>query len=293
MTQAITELQVSTNMKKEEDLKKQGFTKVDGNLNSGTTGPEVFLWYKKGGVKSVTRIQCSYRNEMNDGLGAAGFQKIKENINIGTEGDAIFLWYMTGTTTSDIAIMDLKVTTLLAEEPRQFSAGWERLGLDLNHNTGGNPVYLWVKRDTTTYISNITASLSFSEDKTLFDHGYIRVDEDTNRGASPSLAVFLWYRRCKYPDVSITDIDVSISEEQEGSLLKKGYLKVNKDLNAGTNGDSVYLWYKHSENPAIQFLTVLVGNDALQAYKSAKTCKVVEKNLNNGNNGVPLYVAYK
>ena len=71
------------------------------------------------------------------------------------------------------------------------------------------------------------------------------------------------------------------------------YTKVDKDLNEGANGDPVFLWYMHSQAPAIQFLTVLVGDVALSVYKKAEVCNVVEKNLNSGNNGVSLYIAYK
>ncbi|XP_036454025.1 uncharacterized protein LOC118826985 [Colossoma macropomum] len=293
MAQAITELQVSTN-RDEEDKFKKDFTKVDGNLNSGTSGPEVFLWYKKEGNKPVTRIQFSFRTEMDHALDASGFKKIQKNINIGTNGDAIFLWYMSGTTSSDIPIVDLKVTTIVQDESRLFRSGWERLGCDLNRSNRGDPVNLWVKRNTTSYIHDISASLSFAEDKSLFDQGYICVDEDTNRDVKPpGSAVFLWYRHSTFPDNCITDIEVSLNKDQENKLEKNGYIKVNENLNAGTNGDPVYLWYKHSEDPAIQFLNVLVGDEALQVYKSAKICKVVEKNLNNGNGGVHLYVTYK
>ncbi|KAI4886174.1 hypothetical protein NFI96_005962 [Prochilodus magdalenae] len=292
--QPITEIQISLNKDQEDKLERAGFTRVPGDLNSGTAGPVELLWYKRGHSRAVTRIQFSFREEMNEGLTASGFTKINKNINTGTAGDAIFLWYLSCTTQFDSPVLDLKVTTKVEEEPELFLTGWERMGLDLNRNAGGHPVYVWVLRDTTTYISSITASLDCSGDRELFQHGYIRVDEDTNRGAFPAgAAVFPWFRQSKVQGDGITEIEVSLNKDQEVALEARGFTKVNKDLNEGANGDPVYLWYMHSQAPPIQFLTVLVGEVARSTYKKAGVCTLVEKNLNSGNNGVPLYIAYK
>ncbi|KAL7836080.1 hypothetical protein AOLI_G00273640 [Acnodon oligacanthus] len=292
--QPITEIQISLTKEQEDKLERAGFTKVPGDLNSGTSGPLEFLWYRRGTSRAVTRIQFSFMEEMNEGLTASGFTLINKNINTGTSGNPIFLWYLSCTTQFDSPILDLKVTTKVEEEPELFLNGWERMGLDLNRNAGGHPVYVWLLRDTTTYICSITAALSFSEDRELFQQGYVRMDEDTNRGAFPiGSAVFPWFRQSKIIGEGITEIDVSLNKEQEFELQAKGFTKVDKDLNEGANGDPVYLWYMHSQAPAIQFLTVLVGDVALSTYKRAEVCNVVEKNLNSGNNGVSLYVAYK
>ncbi|XP_036418600.1 uncharacterized protein LOC118802218 [Colossoma macropomum] len=294
MAQAITELQVSISRDEEDKFEKQGFSKVDGNLNSGTSGPDVFLWFKKQGDRPITRIQFSFRKEMDSILSAAGFTKVVKDINTGTGGDETYLWYMSGTSRFDLPILKLKVTTSLEDEPSQFSSGWERLGCDLNRNNGGDPVYLWVKRDATSYISDITATINFSQDmKDLFQQGYIRVDEDTNRKVPPQgSAVFLWYRRSKVEDDGIAKIDVSLNKNEEDDLKKNKFTKVNKNLNDSTTGGPVYLWYKREKTPAIQFFTVLVGDVAQSVYKKAGF-HVVEKNLNKGSDGIPLYVAYK
>ena len=119
------------------------------------------------------------------------------------------------------------------------------------------------------------------------------MDEDTNRGAKPpGSAVFLWYQRSKGKGDGITDISVSLNEAQEAELQKNGYTKVDEDLNKGATGDPVYLWYMRSQNPAISFLTMLVGYEALRVYINDTICKVVGKNLNNSNDGDPLYIAY-
>ena len=71
MADPITELQISVSKDQEQTLSSQGSTKVDGNLNSGTSGSTVLLWYKSGGNKPVTRVQFSFRSEMDGGLNAS------------------------------------------------------------------------------------------------------------------------------------------------------------------------------------------------------------------------------
>ncbi|XP_036455049.1 uncharacterized protein LOC118827718 [Colossoma macropomum] len=260
---------------------------------SVTEVPPAFLWYKRGSDKPVTRIQFSFRKEMDEGLSASGFTKI--NANIGTKTHPMYLWYISGSTGFDIPILDLTVTTSVEEEPELVRLGWERQGCDLQRDAGGDAVHVWVKRSEPSYNNGIVAIINFSNDASSFQDGFIRVDEDTNRGVNPpGSAVFLWCACSTDQSCVITDVDVSLNQDQEKELQAKGYEKGEKNLNDGTTGDRVYLWTKFSENsPAIQFFTVLVGDKALSVYKNANVCKVVEKNLNSGNNGVPLYVAYK
>ncbi|KAL6466288.1 hypothetical protein MHYP_G00264210 [Metynnis hypsauchen] len=187
--ESITEIKICDSEREERELAGKGFTRVEGNLNRDAARP-VTLWYKRGGDNPITRIQFSFRREMPDGLRKAGFTEDPKKISIGHTflrdniilHTHIHLWYMSGTTEFDFPIVDLRVTTSLQDEPALFSDNWERLGCDLNRNNGGHPVYVWVKRRERTYICDITATIGFAEDADLFNQGFFRVDEDTNRG---------------------------------------------------------------------------------------------------------------
>ncbi|KAG9261629.1 hypothetical protein AMEX_G25214 [Astyanax mexicanus] len=308
-------IQISISPQDEEKFKNKHYTKVQGDLNSGTSGKPMLIWYKKESLSSINRIQFSFRPEMEAGLTAANFFKIDKNLNAGTDGDQIFLWYMSGTTEFDVSIVDLRVTISVTEEPGLFKSGWERLGCDLNRSTDGDPVYLWVKRNKQTYISDIRGSESFSLDTDNFNAGFFRVDEDTNLGVeSAGASVFLWYQHttdadahgrrwhwgrgghfkisiCAPADASgMTALRVSCCDDDERDLKRKHFVKVDTNLHYGKCENAVYLWYKPGETSKIQYFTLLVGEEARKAYMAAG-CNVVEKNLNNC--GTPLYIAYQ
>ncbi|XP_036420229.1 C-type mannose receptor 2-like [Colossoma macropomum] len=246
----INEIQIT-----QGDQELNGFTRIDVNLNRVAGGPNVFLWYSRGGDNPITRIQFSFRQEMIFGLKNSGFTRIPQRVNQGAPDFPIHLWYMSGITEFDVPIVDITVTTRLQDEPALFSKNWERLGCDLNrNNNGGDPIYVWVKRSERTYICDITATIGFAEDVDLFNKGYFHVDEDTNRGVNPAGdAVFVWYRHSR--NQGITGVRVSVGDE-----VIDDFTRVDKNLNSGTAGDPVYLCYSNGPHPPVQYLTVLVCN---------------------------------
>lgn len=129
---------------------------------------------------------------MAQGLNNAGYRKINKNLNEGAGGDAIYLWFSTESLPSDLPITDLYVARDADAEGEKYRAGWERLACDLNRNTGGNRIYLFVKRAKPVYISDITATGNLDKDLDNIKKGYIRVDENTNRESGGS-SVFIWY----------------------------------------------------------------------------------------------------
>lgn len=188
--------------------------------------------------------------------------------------------------------MNLQVTRDAKEEPALLQDGWERLGCDLNRNAGGNFIYLWVKREKPSYICEITASVDFFSDKCLFELGYTRVDEDTNRGAGGNY-VFLWYRRTTDKRKALTALNISTSLQEEAKLQAEGFKKISVNLNKGTSGGDVYAWHKKEGcESQIQAMVLLTNNKAWNEYQKAGI-SFVEKNLNYGNNGWIIYLAYK
>ncbi|KAK9963853.1 hypothetical protein ABG768_007014 [Culter alburnus] len=291
--QQITKLDVSTSQEEEQILGAQGYHLINVNLNEGARGNQVLLWFKKeSGNRPVTRIEFSFIDRMKSGLADAGYEVVNRDLNAGVAGDYIFLWYFYGSTEYDIPIVDLTVSKDANEEPVLLKDGWEKLGCDLNRNAGGNFIYLWVKREKTSYIQEIAATVDFSSDKHMFELGFTRVCEDTNRGAGGQNYVFLWYRRTTDKKKALTALDVSTSLQEESKLQKEGYKKLSVDLNKGTGGNVVYLWYKTEGDQSIQAMALLINSKAYSEYKKAGI-NFIEKNLNEGNKGWKMYMAYK
>ncbi|XP_026199619.1 uncharacterized protein si:dkey-30j10.5 [Anabas testudineus] len=291
MSQYITELQVSLTEAEEERLEDHDFTKISVNLNQGTNGNRIYLWYKRGNENPITRIQFSFTDDMNQGLSNAGFTKIDKNLNTGTRGDQIYLWFNKVTSHHDVPIVDLRVTTEAAAEAPLFGADWERLASDLNWKAGGKWIHLWVKREKKTYICDITANNGFEKDAENFQKGYIRVDEDTNTDAGGE-PTFIWYRQTTDSTQGLTDLQVSINDEEYRSFQEQQYELVDVDLNKNTGGDRVYLWYKKGDpSDPIRAVSVIINKAAVGPFQGAGV-KVIQKNLNIDNKGDVMYLCY-
>ncbi|XP_019209287.1 uncharacterized protein LOC109198108 [Oreochromis niloticus] len=295
MPEYITELQVSWNEDDEEKFTKEGFSKIPVNLNKGTGGNTIYLWYKKGTGSGISTIQFSFSQEMTNGLFEAGYTKIPKNLNEGAGRDEIYLWY--SKSEKNVPIVDIDVTEDADAEAQKFKDGWERLACDLNRNAGGNLIYLFVKREKQTYISEIMTTVDCSGDGDKFKNGYIRVDENTNRGAkergSTTPTIFLWYRLSTFPKDAYRDLKVSTNQSECEMYEQKGYKKVEQNLNEGTGGNKVYLWYKKADsNNPIKAVTVITNiPGAVEPYQRAGV-KIIQESLNTGNNGVFIYVCF-
>ncbi|XP_051989071.1 uncharacterized protein LOC127648436 [Xyrauchen texanus] len=291
--QPITKLNVSVSQAEEEILAAEGYQFINDVLNEGAGKNRILLWYKKEcGMKPVTRIQFSFIDKMKCGLTKAGYELINRDLNAGVCGDHIFLWYFHGSTEYDIPIVSLEVSTDPKDEPPLLNDGWERLCCDLNRNAGGLYIYLWVKREKPSYICEITTSVDFNADKHLYELGYTRVDEDTNRAAGGDY-IFLWYRRSTDKSKALTALQVSTTLQEQANLQDQGFKKLSVNLNKGTTGTKVYVWHmKEGCESQIQSMVLLINPDAWSVYKKEGII-VIEKNLNEGNKGWPMYLAYK
>lgn len=252
----ITDLAVSKSLKDENDFRKAGFTVHPGNLNAGSTGYPIHLWYKRGTGPAITRIQFSFTNKMRNGLIDAKYQELQINAEIS-------LWYLRGTTKIyEVNIVDLYVTTQGDDEPDMFRLGWERLACNMIRKAGGKLIHLWVKREKPTYICDITANADCEADAELFNEGYIRMDENTNRPTKDDL-VFIWYRQTTDTKAAIQGLKVSLTEVP-------GYEKVDQNLLHETPASPTFLWYKKGPSSGpINAISVLLDKATVQAYQKS------------------------
>ncbi|XP_029960157.1 uncharacterized protein LOC115397819 [Salarias fasciatus] len=262
----ITQIDVSLNEIEESQLRANGFRKDEVNLNKGAGGNKVHLWYKdECEGQALTRIQFSYTDDMAKGLSDAGYRKVNKNLNAGTSGANVFLWYYKGDTDADVAIKDLYVSTDAADEAQRVRFGWERLTCDLNHHAGGNWVYLWVEREVPVYIRDVTATSTWKSDVDLFQRGYTRMDDNTNKFVNGD-RVYIWYLKTTDQQEAIKDLQVSTSDGEYNNIQQQGHDVVNMDLNKGTGRNQVFLWYKKDGNRPVKGMG-LITQRAVKQYK--------------------------
>ncbi|KAK5623500.1 hypothetical protein CRENBAI_013435 [Crenichthys baileyi] len=288
MSEYITEIDISLNKSDEEHLKSNGFIQNPVNLNKESPGGKIFMWYKKGKCPGITRIQFTFNDHMSEGLAQAGYTQIKKDLNEGTGGDNINLWYYKGSTAHDIPVIDLFISTEREDEAQLFCLGWEKLGCDMNQGNGGCRIYLWVKRNHPVYINDISATADFHQDAVLFKEGYTRLDENTNRGAGGA-SVFIWYRLAINSQNAVRDLKIS-----DNCNPPSNYKKVNQDLNQGTGGTPLFLYYTkeqdHKSRP-IETISLIVKRIGCNPYRKAGV-KVIDRNLNEGNEGVEEFLSF-
>ncbi|XP_032398376.1 uncharacterized protein LOC116705992 [Etheostoma spectabile] len=288
MTTYVTQLDVSLDEAEEIFLQSQGFKKIDVDLNKGAGGKFIYIWYKKESRSApITGLQVTFNDDMGVGLINAGYTKIDKDLNAGSGGDYIYLWFSRKSGDYHTPIVEIDVTDNPDGEAFKFTNGWEKSACDLNRKVGGRYIYVWVKRNQQTYISDVTAYRSGG----YYNEEYIRMDEDVNRdtGAAP---IFIWYRQTTDPQLALTDLNISTTKDEYDSLQKQGYTKVSVDLNEGTGGNQVYLWYKkQGSNKPIQAMSLLLNLDAVPVYENAGI-PVIKKSLNTGNNGRTEYLCF-
>ncbi|XP_044185532.1 uncharacterized protein LOC122965487 [Thunnus albacares] len=287
----ITHLDVSFNEAEEKYLQAQDFKKIYVNLNKGAGGKYIYIWYKKDKNElPITRVQVTFNDAMAVGLIKAGYTKINKDLNAGAGGDYIYLWYFRGQTEYDTPIVEIDVTKDGQEETVKFGHDWERLACDLNRKVGGSWLYAWVKREKQTYICEVIARDFYESDADLFEAGFNRVDEDTNRGAGGAF-VFIWYRQTTDPKRALSDLHISTNRSEFQALQQQNYEPVEVNLNSGSEGDWVRLWFKKDGSKPIKGITVIVNTAPVDSYETAGV-NVIRRNLNTGNDGETEYLCY-
>ncbi|KAM8725477.1 uncharacterized protein AB9X84_002260 [Acanthopagrus schlegelii] len=292
MARYITDLNVSINADDEQLYQSQGYKKINVDLNKGARGNTIYLWYKQGNQNPITRVQVTFNDEMAGGLINAGYTKINKNLNAGAGGDYIYLWYYKGSGEFDTPIVEVDVTADTESDAHKVSLGWQRVTGDLNRKARGNWIHVLVKREKQTYICDVAATDSFASDADYWKEGFIRMDEDTNRGAGGS-KVFIWYRQTTDPQRALTDLEISIDGDQYQSLQQQNYRLVNVNLNDRAGGNQVYLWYKkEGGKQPIKAIVLLLQPGKVAVYEK-NGITVITKNLNAGNWGNYEYLCYR
>lgn len=256
------------------------------NLKQSKSGNAVYLWSekKKGGF-AITRVQCSFNEDMCAGLSEAGYIKI--DFPIPTADGPVFLWYFCGSTKFDIPIVEIGLSFTPEEDCDMMKQGFDRAFCNLSDEYGTS-VFVWVKRDKPTFIYDVTATNDYDGDAKLFEAGYNRIDQPTNTiFCGHKSANFLWYRLTTDAKNALTNLQISTNPDEYQQYTLQRYTFVDANLNQGSGGRAVYLWYKKEEGKNM----LPVKSMLLLHHKFViKICEgfgilTIDKNINEGNCG--------
>ncbi|KTG06785.1 hypothetical protein cypCar_00027088 [Cyprinus carpio] len=229
--------------------------------------------------RPVTKLNVSTTKDEEEILAANGYQLINSDLSEGTGKKQVYLWYKKEHGLKPVTRIQFSFTDKM--KSGLADAGYELVDRDLNAGAGGDFIFLWYFYGSTE-----------SDIPIMNLKGYTRVDEDTNRGARGKY-VFLWYRRSTDKSKALTALNISTSPQEQTKLQTEGFEMVVSDLSIGAGGAYVYAWYRKERcESQIQAMVLLINPDAWKEYQKAGI-SVVEKNLNEGNKGWKMYIAYK
>ncbi|XP_043968098.1 uncharacterized protein si:dkey-30j10.5 [Gambusia affinis] len=141
----ICDIQASDGDISHHDLFRQGYTRIDEDINRDSGGPDIFIFYQQTAdeKKAITDLKISTDTSKESRLVKAGCQKVKTNLNDGTRGTPLYLWYKKGgTDTPPITFITVINTTAKEECVR---AGFNVIDTDLNLKNSGHKMFLCFK----------------------------------------------------------------------------------------------------------------------------------------------------
>ncbi|XP_045564683.1 uncharacterized protein [Salmo salar] len=239
----ITRVQFSFTDAMKDDLKKARFTELPENLNSGTDGDVIHLWYSSGASPKynipIVDLFLTTNEKEEANQFKLGWERLPCNLNRGNSGDFITLWLKRK---SETYICDVAATTSFQEHINLFKGGYIRLDEDLNRDSGGNPIFLWYRQSTATGggLTEMNASVNHDQDSSLEMSGFTVVNVNLNAGRSGQ-SVMVWFK--KDGSLPIKALTVTSNPDVTGPYMEAGLILIDKNLNAGNNGMPLFLWY--------------------------------------------------
>jgi Ca2+-binding EF-hand superfamily protein len=185
-------------------------------------------------------------------------------------------------------IIDIALSFNTKDEMKYQKLKYERLCVDLNHGTYGKEIHLWYLREEQKSTSknglfnNISTSSAYLRKRPELIHPIVEVRIDTKDNSSALYAdgfkcidgstnsgwfnwgtnMYLWIRRDTtknenpIDDVYLTTGNAKDTKSKIYDIPSRGYRRLQANLNHGTSGSDVFLWYHkdhHGETPRSKF----------------------------------------
>jgi Ca2+-binding EF-hand superfamily protein len=182
-------------------------------------------------------------------------------------------------TTRHRPVVDIALSFNAKDEKKYKNMKYERSFANLNQGTFGKDLHLWLLREESkTSIKNALFSSATvrkrpelkypiceiridtkDNSSSLYADGFKCIDGSTNKGwFNWGTDMYLWVRRdyklkeCPINDIHLTTGNANDSTSKIYDIPSRGYRRLEANLNHGTKGSDVFLWYhkdNHGETP--------------------------------------------
>lgn len=142
----IVDIDVTTDAGSEAQKFSLGWEKLTCDLNRKAKGDWIHTWVKRAAQTYICDVIATNSFGSDAEYFNRGYIRLDEDTNRDANGAYVFIWYRQ-TTDSQRALTDLQISTSNSERQALQQQNYQPVSVNLNEGTGGDPVYLWHKRD--------------------------------------------------------------------------------------------------------------------------------------------------
>lgn len=143
---AIEEVNVTKDVLSEANLFRDGWEKLQCDVNYIVGGPWIHIWGKRSMQTRITDVTACFPSLAQEKFNLQkGYVRLDDNVNRDAGGTPVFLWYLPST--SGKPITHLKVSINQEECDEYKKLGYTKVDVNLNEEvpTAPKPKYLWKK----------------------------------------------------------------------------------------------------------------------------------------------------
>ncbi|XP_055013371.1 uncharacterized protein LOC129410095 [Boleophthalmus pectinirostris] len=239
---AVTRVQVTFNKEMEVGLKD--YVKIEKNLNSGTTGVPIYMWYSRAAgtydvpIVDVT-VTAQASSEANYLTARGVWEQVTCNLNLEAGGNYVYAWLKRQ---KPIYICNVTATNTYDRDVTLFNNGYTRVDVNTNLRAeGGTEVFIWYRKttDEESSLSALNISTNDKEYEDMQKAGFKLVDVNLNENTSGD-RVYLW--RKTEPDLDkVRGLVLLLNMNAVDSYKAAGINVIERSLNTGNRGATIYM----------------------------------------------------
>ncbi|XP_063757576.1 uncharacterized protein LOC134876535 [Eleginops maclovinus] len=222
-------------------LKNAGYTKIPKDLNTGTTGDPIYLWYLQGTTAydaPIMEIDVTKQAPGEAQKFSQDWERLACDLNRGTGGDRIYAFVKREKQTY---ICNVTATDSYASDMQLFNDGYIRVDEDANKGSGGAPVFIWYRQTDSPNdaVNYLQISINDSQYTSLLQQNFVQVSVNLNESAGGN-QVYLWYKK-EGSTNPVKAMTLLLNQEAFGDYEQAGVTVIKRNLNEGTTGGIEYL----------------------------------------------------
>lgn len=244
MDSPVTRVQITYTKGMEAEMEEAGYVKINKNLNAGTDGVPLYMWYSKAtGPNDVpvvaVDVTASPFEEANKMMSGGIWEAVNCDLNLGVSKTFVYAWLQRE---KPIYIDKVTATDNYELHGLLMSAGYTRVDVGTNLGPDGDPVFIWYRKttDEKKSLSYLNVSMDGQQWKALEEDGYNVVNVNLNKGTWGH-PIHLWYK--KEDPTLMTGIFLLRNLDAVDQLKAAGVKVIEKDLNEGNPAAVIYVCY--------------------------------------------------